>query len=143
MHGSEVKIRLLLAMFLAGASVLAGAAPAEEDAWKQGNSKAAGLEHCVEPTAWMRRNHMELIKHERNLTVHQGVRVESKSLAGCIKCHVQYDAAAKPIAINSDEQFCDMCHDYAAVTLDCFQCHATVPTSETDYGAGAGEGDQP
>jgi hypothetical protein len=141
MQGSEVKSRLLLAAVLAGASALAGPVLADE-AWKQGNSKAAGLEQCVEPTDWMRRNHMELIKHQRYKTVHQGVRIESKSLAGCVYCHVQYDAAAKPIAINSDGQFCDRCHDYAAVTLDCFQCHATVPTSETNYGAGAGEGIQ-
>jgi len=140
MYGSEVKIRLLLAAVLAGACALAGAAPDED--WKQGNSKAAGLEHCVRSTDYMRRNHMELIKHERTETVHHGVRIESKSLAGCIKCHVQYDAAAKPIPINSEEQFCDMCHEYAAVTLDCFQCHATVPTPETDYGARAGEGDK-
>ena len=40
-------------------------------------SKAAGLDACVEPTDYMRRNHMELIKHQRDVTVHMN----------CFGCH--------------------------------------------------------
>ena len=36
----------------------------------------------------MRRNHMELIKHQRDATVHDGIRGTKHSLAGCIDCHV-------------------------------------------------------
>jgi hypothetical protein len=144
MHGSVLRKVLWAALVLAGASALVRPALAEDvhDVWRSGNSKAVGLEHCVKPTEWMRRNHMELIKHERNLTVHEGVRIERFSLAGCIKCHVNYDADHKPIPINSEGQFCDVCHEYAGADLDCFQCHARVPTPETDYGANAEKGEQ-
>ncbi len=145
MHGSVLKKGLWAVLVLAGAAVLVRPALAEgehEEIWRTGNSKAAGLQHCVKPTDWMRRNHMELIKHQRNLTVHEGIRDERLSLAGCVKCHVQYDAGRKPIDINSDGQFCDVCHEYAGASLDCFQCHARVPTPESDYGANAEKGEQ-
>lgn len=29
--------------------------------------------------------------------------------------------------VNSPGQFCASCHRFAAVSLDCFQCHATTP----------------
>ena len=143
MRYKSVLERILAALAAtAGALALAGPATAAED-WRQGNSEAAGLEQCVRPTEWMRRNHMELIKHQRNETVHLGIRDEDSSLAGCVDCHVQYDGGGEPIPINSQDQFCHSCHQFTAVTLDCFQCHATVPTPETDYGEDAGrEGDQ-
>jgi hypothetical protein len=31
-------------------------------------------EQCVEPVEFMRRNHMELILHQRDETVHRGIR---------------------------------------------------------------------
>ncbi|MGD8307893.1 MAG: sulfur reduction protein DsrJ [Chromatiales bacterium] len=143
-YGSMLNKALGACLLIAGVLALAGpGAAAEEEGWREGNSRAAGLDQCVRPTEWMRRNHMELIKHQRNKTVHLGVRNEDLSLAGCVYCHVQYDASRQPIAINSEGQFCDSCHEFAAVTLDCFQCHATVPTPETTYGEDAGrEGDQ-
>ncbi|MFE8035354.1 sulfur reduction protein DsrJ [Thiohalocapsa marina] len=90
-------------------------------------SKAAGLENCVEPTEYMRRNHMELIRHQRDATVHDGIRSTKHSLAGCVSCHAGVDDRQQPIPINADGQFCEACHDYTAVTLNCFDCHATIP----------------
>jgi hypothetical protein len=125
--------RLATAFLLA---VLAFSAAAEEDevatAAIKGSAKAeqpGAL--CVRPTEWMRRNHMELVKHQRDLTVRQGVRVGKDSLANCVDCHVRKDANHQPVAINAEGQFCDSCHDYAAVNLTCFQCHSTVPSTET------------
>ena len=54
-------------------------------------SKAAGLTACVEPTNVMRRYHFELIQHQRDATVHSGIRSTKHSLAGCIDCHVSVD----------------------------------------------------
>jgi len=34
-----------------------------------------------------RRNHMELIRHQRDLTVHEGIRTTRHSLANCVNCH--------------------------------------------------------
>jgi hypothetical protein len=91
-------------------------------------SKAAGLSSCVEPTDFMRRNHMELIKHERHIVVHQGIRDSKYSLAGCIDCHVAPGPDHKPVSVYAEGQFCERCHEYAAVDVNCFGCHATVPT---------------
>lgn len=90
-------------------------------------SKAAGLKACVEPTEYMRRNHMELIEHQRDATVHEGIRGTKYSLAGCIECHVSRGPEGNPVPVNSAHQFCNACHVYAAVDLNCFDCHATVP----------------
>ena len=96
-----------------------------------GSSKADKLDKCVEPTSFMRRNHMELILHQRDETVHEGIRTKEHSLANCIDCHVKYDADKKPVPINAEGQFCESCHDYAAVELTCFQCHSTVPRDKS------------
>jgi hypothetical protein len=90
-------------------------------------SRAAGALACVEPTDFMRRNHMELIKHQRDATVHFGIRSTKHSLAGCIDCHVSRDAAGHAVAVNADHQFCNACHAFAAVDVNCFDCHAAIP----------------
>jgi hypothetical protein len=95
-----------------------------------GSSKAAQLENCVEPTEYMRRNHMEVIRHQRDTTVYGGIRSTKHSLAGCVECHVGYDADHKPVDIDGKGQFCAQCHSYAAITLNCFDCHATIPEGE-------------
>lgn len=91
-------------------------------------SKVAELENCVRKTDFMRRNHMELIEHQRDRTVHRGIRATTDSLAGCIDCHVGYDQQGQPVSVYEDGQFCKNCHEFAAVELDCFGCHAAVPT---------------
>jgi len=90
-------------------------------------SKAADLEHCVRETSFMRRNHMELIEHQRHVTVHEGIRATDDGLSGCVACHVSYDQGGQPVPIYSEGQFCKTCHEFAAVELTCFGCHATVP----------------
>ncbi|MBF0284980.1 MAG: hypothetical protein HQL51_11035 [Magnetococcales bacterium] len=95
----------LLAALLAtsgGATALAGG-PVELQ-------KAKG-EACLKPTDWMRRNHMDFLKHSREDTVREGVRNAKESFLNCKSCHV------------SREQFCDRCHNYASVKPDCFECH--------------------
>jgi hypothetical protein len=82
---------------------------------------------CVEPIEVMRRNHMKFILHQRDETMHLGVRSKRFSLADCVACHVSKDEAGRYIPINAPGQFCESCHEYAAVEVDCFQCHATVP----------------
>jgi hypothetical protein len=91
-------------------------------------SKAAGLANCVAETEFMRRNHMELIKHERHVVVHEGIRDSKDSLAGCIACHVAPGPDGNLVSVYAHGQFCKSCHEYAAVDVNCFGCHATVPT---------------
>tara|TARA_B100001971_G_scaffold206766_1_gene226018 strand:- start:8684 stop:9181 length:498 start_codon:yes stop_codon:yes gene_type:complete len=84
-------------------------------------------EKCVEPVEMMRRNHMEFLKHKRDATMRWGIRTEKHSLIGCIECHAAKGEDGKYIPVNDPDQACRSCHDYTAVTMDCFSCHATVP----------------
>lgn len=84
-------------------------------------------DRCVEDTEFMRRNHMTLLKHQRDETVHNGIRTKQHSLNGCIECHASQKTGR---VIGSDENFCQGCHSYAAVQLDCFECHASKPKSK-------------
>ena len=94
-------------------------------------AKGKGQE-CVEPTDVMRRNHMNFLLHQRDATVHRGVRTGKYSLTGCIECHAQRDAQGQAMPINAPGQFCESCHRYAAVRMDCFECHATTSDSGTE-----------
>lgn len=97
--------------------------------------EADKLENCVEPTEYMRSNHFELLLHERDLTVHEGIRIKKKSLTECVECHVSREEDGKPIPINAEGQFCQRCHNFTAVKIDCFQCHSTVPNPDKGWTA--------
>lgn len=96
------------------------------------HSKPKG-DQCVEDTQLMRRNHMDLLQHQRDETMHQGIRTTRHSLKECINCHVTPGPDNKPVRIDSRDHFCNSCHSYAGVKIDCFQCHNTQPTSETQF----------
>ena len=89
-------------------------------------------EQCVEPTADMRKNHMEFILHQRDETMRRGIRTSKHSLKECIECHNAPDSNGKVAHISSDEHFCSSCHTYSAVNVDCFECHADKPAN-TQY----------
>ena len=82
---------------------------------------------CIHSEDEMRRNHMNYILHERDETMHEGIRGEPASLANCIDCHVEPNDKGEIAGIDSEEHFCNACHQYAAVQIDCFQCHADRP----------------
>ena len=68
----------------------------------------------------MRRNHMRFLKHQRDDTVRAGVRGARHSLKDCVDCHA---SPATGSVIKADADFCSSCHRYAAVSIDCFECH--------------------
>ncbi|MBX2882514.1 MAG: sulfur reduction protein DsrJ [Granulosicoccus sp.] len=82
---------------------------------------------CVEPTDVMRKNHMAFLLHQRDETVINGIRTKKHSLVGCIDCHVQSNSDGDFIPVDAPDQFCEVCHTFASVKLDCFECHATTP----------------
>ena len=90
--------------------------------------KAAKGEACVEPLPVIRRDHMKFLMHQRDETVHGGIRGARHSFVGCIDCHAAKDDAGQWVRIDAPGQFCASCHAYAAVKIDCFQCHAALPT---------------
>lgn len=74
---------------------------------------------CIAPAEDMRRNHMDMLKHQRNETMREGKRGMPASLNGCIECH----ASKSTGSVTGKDQFCESCHSYAAVKLDCWDCH--------------------
>ena len=75
---------------------------------------------CIAPPEEMRRNHMEMLKHQRDRTLRQGERGAKVSLNGCIECHASKTNGA---VTGTNENFCQTCHSYAAASLDCWDCH--------------------
>ena len=82
---------------------------------------------CVEPLPVIRREHMTFLMHQRDDTVHEGIRTPRHSLTGCIDCHAAKDAAGRWVRIDAPGQFCASCHAYVSVKIDCFGCHAALP----------------
>jgi hypothetical protein len=82
--------------------------------------KPAEAKQCIEPTAFMRAKHMELLDSWRDAVVrraeHVYVATDGKrhvmSLTGtCLRCHAEPD------------KFCNKCHAYAGVEAFCWDCH--------------------
>ena len=95
-------------------------------------------ESCVAETGFMRRNHMNLLGHQRDETTREGIRTTRFSLKKCVDCHAVPGADGKPVGAEDPRFFCTACHEYVAVKIDCFQCHASRP--ETPSRAGLREG---
>jgi len=91
---------------------------------------AAKGEQCVADTALMRTDHMDLLNHQRDETVIDGIRGEPFSLVDCVNCHAQTATDGTPVRIDAEGQFCESCHTYAAVKIDCFTCHAAIPEQD-------------
>jgi len=94
----------------------------------QPNIPKGNAEKCVLPTAEMRVNHMEKILHQRDKTMYKGVRTEQFSFKQCINCHTVKDEQGQAVTFKDERHFCSSCHTYAAVTIDCFECHASTPS---------------
>ncbi len=88
---------------------------------------AAKGERCVGEPAFMRRNHMDLLKHQRDDTVFGGIRGAKNSLKECIACHASVKTGS---VAKAETNFCVSCHSYTAVKIDCFECHTAKPAAK-------------
>lgn len=120
--GASVTLLIMAGLAAVAGSQLASAAPPVIKIEKPGQ--------CVEPTDVMRRDHMKLILHQRDQTMLRGIRTNKHSLKNCIDCH----ASAKTNSVLGKEGFCESCHTYAAVQMDCFECHSPSPRAATRTG---------
>lgn len=86
--------------------------------------KAKAAKTCVFPKAEMKTEHMQLLDVWRDTVVREGKRIyinsEGKSFNmslsnGCLDCH------------SNKAEFCDRCHNYAAVDPYCYDCHIDKP----------------
>ncbi len=96
---------------------------------------------CILPEAEMRRRHPDLLKHDRIKTLREGIRSKADntsldgSLKQCINCHAIKDDNGNYVRIDNDQHFCASCHKYAAVSIDCFQCHRDIPEGSGEFHA--------
>ncbi len=81
---------------------------------------------CVEDPATMRRDHMKFLQHQRDETVHGGIRGAKHSLKACIECHASQTTQS---VAATQSNFCISCHSFSAVKVDCFECHASRPAA--------------
>ena len=130
-----------MALVLSALLLTASPAPAEEGRVPLPHpAKAYKGDRCVEPVDVMRRQHMNYLLHQRDETVRGGIRGAKYSLRQCIECHAVPDKAAA--GARTVRSFCGECHSYAAVGIDCFECHTTKVTDamKSDKAfSGAGE----
>jgi len=93
------------------------AAPAPEP---QLSAKAKAAKECVESKEYMTAQHMQLLNVWRDTVVRSaqriyvnssGKRFEMSLSNTCLDCHA------------GKAEFCDRCHNYAAVTPYCWDCH--------------------
>ncbi|MEO8848975.1 MAG: Hdr-like menaquinol oxidoreductase cytochrome c subunit [Casimicrobiaceae bacterium] len=81
---------------------------------------------CVAPTAEMRRDHMQMLYHQRDRTVRYGLRESRFSLKNCVNCHASRETGS----VLGNDGFCASCHAYASVKIDCFECHSPLRQSK-------------
>jgi hypothetical protein len=82
---------------------------------------------CIETKEFMQREHMQMLNSWRDLVVRDGTTVFTASDGKqytmslqntCMKCH------------SNKKEFCDECHNYAAVSPYCWDCHIEPKESE-------------
>lgn len=83
---------------------------------------------CIEPAQEMIDDHMKILEQWRQLAVRDDVytyvgsdgKTYEISLTGtCLQCH-------------SKQEFCDQCHNYAGVSLSCWECHSVPQNGVTN-----------
>ncbi len=130
--------RFLPLLFAAAALALTMSAPAQA-ADKDGGVPLPYLipamkgTKCVQPTEVMRRDHYEFLLRHREQTVHEGIRTKKYSLKACIQCHVPQEGTTAAAEAKGKGFFCQNCHLYAGVKVDCFECHSKKPVKDTAF----------
>jgi cytochrome c553 len=112
-NDTKVKISLLILLLVATPTWATDSFAPKLDIGKGGQ--------CVEEPQWMRKNHMHVLLQQRDETVHQGKRDGKYSLKNCIECHA---STKDNSVIGRADSFCEGCHRYEAVKIDCFECHS-------------------
>jgi len=116
------RVRRFLALGLALPAAMFGASASADEAGRTPKPSIVieSREHCVAPPEQIRREHPDMLRHQRDRTVHSGERGMKVSLNACVACHADRHTGS---VIGSDHAFCQGCHRYAAVHIDCFDCH--------------------
>jgi len=123
---------IFAALLLLGGAALWASARAEDGAGRTPapHPPRGQGEHCVADTDFMRRNHMKMMMAHRQDVLHEGVRTPTFNISGCVNCHAVKGEDGKPVSFASPQHFCRSCHTYAAVKIDCFECHNSRPEGD-------------
>lgn len=125
--GAWIAAIIAVVTFFAAAYALSGGGPATPVPSPLTGVYPGKGKKCVAPVAVMRRYHMQFLLHQRDLTVHEGIRTKRFLLTNCVDCH----ADPKTHSVLGKHGFCASCHAYAAVQIDCFSCHSPHPEHVT------------
>ena len=110
---------------MAAVLAVAGFADAQEKRARGVAAPAVKIEKgeaCVAPTEEMRRDHMNMLFHQRDKTMRQGLREPRFSLKGCVECHASRETGS----VVGKDGFCASCHAFTSVKIDCFECHTPL-----------------
>ena len=91
--------------------------------------KAVGPPH-PEGNEYWRVNHMNLLRKDRDATMRLGDRTIDASIKSCVVCHAVFGPDAEPLPYEEPQNFCQVCHQYVAIKIDCFTCHKSIPDEE-------------
>ncbi|MAF48222.1 MAG: Hdr-like menaquinol oxidoreductase cytochrome c subunit [Rhodospirillales bacterium] len=136
---------LAAAGLMAVAVLLAGIAWAANDSARKSRVPMPNIPKALkeaEPghAERLRNDHRQLLVHKRDQTMRQGIRTAKDSLKECVACHAVPGPDKLPVSAQSPEHFCRVCHDYAAVSIDCFSCHASRPPKDVANANKGGSG---
>jgi len=129
----SLRLSLMALLALLGALMVSGnPASAESRVPFPRIPKALGA--TVHDGVAIRSEHMKRLFHQRDETMRQGIRPKDERLQGCLSCHAVKGEDGHAVNYEDPKHFCRVCHDYAAVKIDCFECHASTPDVEISAG---------
>ncbi len=119
---------MLAAIMLAPVAVAARQAVTEGFHQPPADFSSLVTDHRTDDATVMIRNHPKFLFSHRTLVVHHSQQAPADNLERCVTCHAVKDASGQPVSFDDPTHFCRACHNKAAVSIDCFECHNSKPT---------------
>jgi nitrate reductase gamma subunit len=125
----------VLALLLLAPAVV-GIGQVAADGWTRELPNYAKLirAHRSQDQTVMIRNHPNFLMHKRGVVVYSGSRATDENIERCVTCHVVKENG-QPVDFENPKHFCTTCHNQAAVTIDCFECHNSKPIPSSGQSA--------
>ena len=112
------------------------------DGWTKPQTNLATLasKHKAGDPTVMIQSHPNFLMNYRSVVVYKGARDESNNIEKCVSCHAVKGKDGQPVGIDDPKHFCHECHNKAAVSIDCFECHNSRPTASVTKTSAAESG---
>ena len=105
-----------------GAAPAADALPAHRQKLLRG--------HWSEKKDIMKNSHQALLNDRMNAEYPLTGQQQAVSIGQCVTCHVVRGEDGAPLSADHPKHFCRDCHAKQRVGVNCFSCHASLPTSD-------------